>query len=289
MTRRSIAFLTCILLLSACAFKTHGSVRFQQYRAGHYEGSALNTTGNQRGKLVLDLYDYDPASGSVRAYSGFSDGLSGEAWLSGSIGGRGELDLAGTLSDFRMVVHGRLGADGTIKATYRLEGAAPQEGNFEVAFQRPLPAAQGQTTPGFDDLIGAWEVGGGLPAQRNPVTGEATGVSFTEARRLEIFPDGQFKHVLSHRHCEGTGISRCCSESAVLEQGKVSVEGRRLVFDIEGGGTILKDGCNPSLSRQGTVGRRSEGFEWSLKTAAGGAVLCLRQSSGESACYQKQS
>ena len=37
------------------------------------------------------------------------------------------------------------------------------------------------------DLIGAWEIGGGLPAQTNPITGEASGISFVEARRLEIF------------------------------------------------------------------------------------------------------
>ena len=210
----------------------------------------------------------------------------------GTVGGQGELELSGRLADFRMVVRGRLTPEGTIKAAYRLEGAAPQEGSFEVAFRRPLPSAQGRAdgqSPGIAALIGAWEVGGGLPAQTNPLTGEATGGSFTEARRLEVFPDGQFKHVLSHRHCEGAGAARCCSEEAVLEQGRLSVEGARLVFDVEGGGTIRKDGCNPALSREGTVGRSRESFAWSLKPAAdGGSTLCLRNDSGGGACYQKQ-
>jgi len=293
MLGRTVLFFICALLLSAPVCGGNG--QDSRYVAGHYEGSALNTTANQRGKVVLDLYDFDRATGGVRAYSGFSDGLSGEAWLSGTIGGHGELELSGRLADFRMVVRGRLTPEGTIKAAYRLEGAAPQEGTFEVAFRRPLPPAQGGAvgqSPGFADLIGAWEVGGGLPAQTNPITGEATGVSFVEARRLEVFPDGQFKHVLSHRHCEGTGSARCCSEEAVLEQGRLSVEGSRLVFDVEGGGTIRKDGCNPALSRQGQVGRSKEVFEWSLKPAAGASgasVLCLRNDSGGGACYQKQS
>ena len=299
MMRLAFALFNCVLLLSSsgCAAKAQDSARFRGYRAGHYEGSALNTTVNQRGKVVLDLYAFDPASGGVRAYFGASEGLSGEAWLSGTVSDQGELELSGRLSDFRMEVRGRLTPEGTIKAAYRLEGAAPQEGNFEVAFRHPLPpgldtAGSGrQATPGFADLIGAWEVGGGLPAQRNPFTGEATGVSFVEARRLEIFPDGEFKHILSHRHCEGNGASRCCRESAVLEQGRLSVEGPRLVFDVEGGGTIAKDGCNPALSRQGSVERRKESFVWSLRAGpdgAGNSVLCLQMNSGEAACYQKQ-
>ena len=78
----------------------------------------------------------------------------------------------------------------------------------------------------------------------------------------------------------------------VSSQGRVSVEGLRLVFDIEGGGTIVKDGCNPALSRQGAVGRRKESFAWSLRAGpdgAGNSALCLQQGSGEAACYQKQS
>jgi len=78
------------------------------------------------------------------------------------------------------------------------------------------------------DLIGAWEIGGGLPAQTNPITGEASGISFVEARRLEIFPEGTFKHVQSHRHCEGSGLRRCCEEQAILEQGGLSIDDRRI-------------------------------------------------------------
>lgn len=138
---RAVAFFNCALLLlvSVCAANTQDSVRPQEYRAGHYEGSALNTTANQRGKVVLDLYAFDPASGGVRAYFGASEGLSGEAWLSGTISSQGELELSGRLSDFRMEIRGRLTPEGTIKAAYRLEGAAPQEGNFEVAFRHQLP------------------------------------------------------------------------------------------------------------------------------------------------------
>ncbi|HJQ22947.1 MAG TPA: hypothetical protein VKA60_03450 [Blastocatellia bacterium] len=298
--RQAIAFFTCILflLIAVCAANARDSLPSQQYGSGHFEGHALNTTVNQPGKVVLDLYDFSSASGSVRAYLGYSEGLSGEAWLSGTIDSHGELHLTGRLLDFTVEVNGRLTSTGTINATYRLKGNQPQEGNFEVRFQHPLPSMQGSksdrqhATPGIADLIGAWEVGGGMPAQRSPITGEATGVSFTEARRLEVFPDGTFKHLQTHRHCSGTGVSRCCQEQAVLEQGTLSVDGSRLNFDIEGGGTIVKDGCNPTLSKQAPVKPRKASFAWSIRPGSGGgsgSALCLQIDSNDVVCYLRQS
>jgi hypothetical protein len=208
----SIFFLNCFLLLSQfITTNTQAALQAQRVRAGHYEGRAYNTTARQQGKVALDLYALDPSSHRIRGYSDFSDGLSGDAWLTGTIDDRGALALSGSLLDFAMQIHGHLETNGTITATYSLTGTTSQEGRFEVKFERPLAYA----VPA--DLIGAWEIGGGLPTQTNPVTGEASGISFVEARRLEILPDGKFKHVQSHRHCEGSGLGRCCEEQAILE------------------------------------------------------------------------
>ena len=272
-----IFFLNCFLLF--CTFTTTQVA----FRTGHYEGRAYNTTAHQQGKFVLDLYALNPSSHRVRGYSGFSDGLSGDAWLSGTIDDRGDLDLSGTLSNFAMHVHGHLAPDGTVSATYSLTGTTTQEGTFDVKFEHPLNS--GVAT----DLIGAWEIGGGLPAQTNPITGEASGISFVEARRLEIFPEGRFKHVQSHRHCEGSGLRRCCEEQATLEQGALSFDDWRMTFNVEGGGTISRNSCNPSSTKEGTVTPRKVSFQWTLQRASNGAAkLCLQGDTGETVCYQKQ-
>lgn len=278
-----IFFLNCLLLLSTFITTTQHAFQTQQFRTGHYDGRAYNTTAHQQGKVALDLYALDPASHEVRGYCAFSDGLSGDAWLTGTMDDRGDLALSGRLSDFAVQVHGHLAPNGTISATYRLTGTTTQEGTFEVNFEHPL------TSGVATDLIGAWEIGGGLPAQTNPITGEASGISFVEARRLEIFPDGKFRHVQSHRHCERTGLSRCCEEQAVLEQGGLSFNDRRMTFNVEGGGTISRNGCNPSLSKEGAVTTRKVNFEWTLQRGSNGAAtLCLQGDTGEKVCYQKQ-
>ena len=283
--KQTIIVLHCfvLILISACSVISQDSNSFHGYRAGQYTGQALNTSANQRGKVVFDLYGFN-ASGKVQAFFGASDGLSGEAWLTGTIDRRGNLELTGSLADFHMKVQGRLTPQGAIDATYVLDGTSHQEGNFEVTFLHDLNSALSNTS--FTKIIGAWEIGGGMPAELNPVTGSRSGISFVEARRLEIFPDGQFKHILSHRHCE----SACCREDATLEQGTTSLEGQRLVFDITDGGTITRNGCNPRLNGEGKVKRQKESFIWSLKQEPGGTPpeLCIQLSNGESTCYKKQ-
>lgn len=278
-----IFFLNCLLLFSTFTTITYAAFQAQPFRTGHYEGRAYNTSARQQGKVVLDLYALDAGSHRVRGYSGFSDGLSGDAWFTGTINDRGELTLSGRLSDFEMQIHGQLAPDGTISATYSLSGTTTQEGTFQVKFEHPL--TNGLAT----DLIGAWEIGGGLPTQINPATGEAAGISFVEARRLEIFPEGKFKHVQSHRHCEGSGSGRCCEEQAVLEQGELSFDDRRLTFNVESGGTISRNSCNASSIKEGTVTPHKVSFQWTLQRASNGAAkLCLQGDTGEKVCYQKQ-
>jgi hypothetical protein len=259
------------------------------FRAGFYKGTALNTTANAHGKVVFELYDFDQKNGRVRAYFGASNGLEGEAWLSGKITDSGELDLTGNLSSYRMEVRGHLAANGSINADYTLEGANPQRGNFEVAFVNAIPPAMAQdnsfrTSP-ISNLIGTWEVGGGLPAQVNPVTG-ISGVSFVDVHRLQFFPDGSFKHLWSHRHCDGP---RCCSEQAMGENGTYSLDGARLSLTITDGMLINTDVCNPKMTGHTPVKHRTDTYNISRKPEFGGeAQLCLQTGSQAATCYQKQ-
>jgi hypothetical protein len=245
------------------------------FRAGRYEGRAYNTTAKQSGSVIFELYDLDSSSRKVRAYAGFSNGLEGESWLVGKITPSGELDLSGDLSNYRMTIDGKQNADGTITAQYQLKGDNPQEGNFNVTFRSSVE------TSAPEALFGAWEVGGALPAMTNPVTGFA-GVSFVDAHRLEFFPDATFKHLWSHRHCDG---ATCCSEQAMLEEGTYKMTGDDLALTISSGELINRDRCNPRMNGQTPVKHRTETFTVSGR----GSQLCLRQGSQAPACYQKQS
>lgn len=259
------------------------------YRSGHFEGTALNTTANQRGKVIFDLYGFDPRTSVIRGYFAVSEGLTGEAWLTGKISNQGQLQLTGRLDAFVMKMTGELKSDGTISANYELAGVSNQEGNFQVAFQRalaPFPA-NGKDATNLA-LIGAWEFGGGLPAQTNPITGMATGISFVEAQRLEIFPDGQFKHLRSHRHCEGTGL-RCCTDQGVMEEGDLSFSGDQVFFNTRGGNSVITNSCNPRLNQQGRIQPSKAQFVWSLRRESdGNTSLCLQGENHEQACYRRQ-
>jgi len=284
MTSRIIFASTLVVLFFAFT-SCYSQSSAPAYRAGYYKGQALNTTANARGNVGFELYDVDRKNGHARAYAIFSDGLEGEAWLTGKITDNGELDLSGALGNYQMEVRGHLAPNGAIRADYSLEGANAQRGNFQVSFFQEIPAAMADDSSfrssATAELIGAWEVGGGLPTQFNPITGTATGVSFVDAHRLEFFPDGSFKHLWSHRHCDG---AHCCSQQAMLETGSYSLEGTSLALTISGGTLINTDACNSKMNGHTPVKHRTETFTVSAR----GTQLCLQQGSQAAVCYQKQ-
>jgi hypothetical protein len=282
----SFFILNLLLALTTVIYSQTNSGR-TAFREGRYEGQAFNTTVKQRGSVLFELYDIDTSSGQARAYFGASNGLVGEAWLTGRISENGELDLSGPLLGYTMQLKGHVTQGGSIDADYKLVGTNPQEGNFEVAFKQGFADRDPNTTSLTEQLIGAWEIGGGLPAEINPITGRATGVSFVEAHRLEFLPDGQFKHLWSHRHCEA-GI-RCCSEQAKLEEGRFSLNGRQLDFDITGGTLIASDSCNSRINGHTPVAKHKESFTVTVRSESGSEQLCLQNGTQQPTCYQKQS
>ena len=286
-----VAFLTCttlflILIISAGAQESNSVAGF---RAGHYSGTAFNTTANQRGKVVFDLYDFDPRSGHVRAYFAASDGLEGEAWLTGRIDKSGALHLTGSLAQFKMEVEARLTSANSIKANYSLAATNSQAGNFEVTLQRPFDTS---TSNGAAvQLVGAWEVGGGMAAPTNPVTGMASGMSFVDARRFEILPGGEFTHLHSHENCRVTGIARCCLQTATMERGTIDINGNQMILHINGGDNLARDNCNPRLNQQSHVSPKVETFSWTIRRGTdGNSQLCIQGGSeNTSTCYNRQS
>lgn len=131
-------------------------------RPGRYDGTAFNTTAGQAGKAILEILDVE-ASGKVSAHFVASDGLQGEAWLSGTADASGVLVLSGKLGDWDMSVRAVPDAGGTLTATYQLRGPSAQDGTFKVRFRS---AAEPVLAPGnppltqstIDSFLAAYEI-----------------------------------------------------------------------------------------------------------------------------------
>ena len=372
---------------------------FRGYRAGRYEGTALNATANQRGRAVFEINSLDPSSGRVNAHFVASDGLVGEGWLIGRIGEDGILTLSGNLSQWKMSVQAKATGRGTITATYRLEGPSNEAGEFRVDFRggtsaviaegeppltqamfdkflafyefildlrfsaaqrdrlravmteawgkndravidrvvgdlqflnrrqtkeevrralgedyqvtlvsgmrralpdpllSPLVEAFDEAHPdrreatrakGFADLVGIWEWHDALPQQRDPYSGALRGIGYVDGGKLEIAPDGQFKLLRTHRHCEGP----CCREQGKSESGTVSVERGTLVFQIRTGMEVSRDGCNAGLNRQAAISPHRESYgDWNINRNPvhnNAPTLCWNTAPNESTCYVKR-
>lgn len=141
---------------------------------------------------------------------------------------------------------------------------------------------------GFADLVGTWEWSDALLQERDPYNGNPRGVGYVDAGTLEISPDGQFKLIRTHRHCEGT----CCNEQGKSEQGTISVDKNgELVFQINSGTEMARDGCNARLNQQVAIKPHRESYNWSIRLNAlhdNAPTLCWNTGPNEATCYIKR-
>src|SRR3569623_381048 len=82
-----------------------GVAAAQSLQVGEYRGTARN--GSVSGKVTFDVLSAD-ASGQVRAFSSFSDGLEGDGTLTGTVDANGRVQLSGQLSGWKMTATGNL-------------------------------------------------------------------------------------------------------------------------------------------------------------------------------------
>src|SRR5581483_10061180 len=119
MTQQTDVCTPCLwkpMLLLALVFAVTHHAKAQDVlravRPGRYDGTAFNTTDGQAGRTILEILDVEP-SGKVSAHFVASDGLKGEAWLSGTADASGVLVLSGKLGEWDMSVRAVPRADGT--------------------------------------------------------------------------------------------------------------------------------------------------------------------------------
>jgi hypothetical protein len=140
---------------------------------------------------------------------------------------------------------------------------------------------------GFADLVGKWEWSDALLQERNPYSGNLQGIGYVDAGTLEISPNGQFKLIHTHRHCAGT----CCNEQGKSENGTISVESGELVFQINSGTEMSRDGCNTRLNQQTAIKPHRESYNWSIRLNPNhdnAPTLCWNTGPHEATCYIKQ-
>lgn len=142
---------------------------------------------------------------------------------------------------------------------------------------------------GFAELVGVWKSEDYLHTSKQKYTGAESGVAFVDSRKLEIFPDGRFKHMRVHEH-RNAG-EECSRQDAQWEEGTVAVEGTRLVFRIKSGHKKAIDGCRPQLSGGGPVKPYTLSVSWSIRPhifRKEAQMLCWTSQSENSVCYEKQ-
>jgi hypothetical protein len=127
---------------------------------------------------------------------------------------------------------------------------------------------------GLGNLVGKWENGDAMAAQRNPVTGQVFGISFTDAQVLNIFSDGRFEHLWAHTHCDGAA---CCNQYGTSAKGTVDVQRSKLILAAQSGAIFSKSGCVSGMNKTQATPPKSESFDYSLKMdpARHTPMLCL--------------
>jgi hypothetical protein len=149
-------------LLMSIAYPANAQDAGRGFRIGRYEGTAFNTTVNHSGKAVFEILSVD-RSGAASAHFVASDGLFGEAWLTGTATGNEGMQLAGKLAEFDMTLRAVPASDGGIVATYQLRGPSSQDGTFKVGFRSAMGPILAPGTPPLmqstaDRYIAAYEV-----------------------------------------------------------------------------------------------------------------------------------
>jgi hypothetical protein len=140
---------------------------------------------------------------------------------------------------------------------------------------------------GFNDLIGKWQWSNALLQERDPYSGNLRGIGYVDAGELEISPNGQFKLIRTHRHCEGA----CCNEQGKSESGTISIEGGELVFQIKTGTEMARDGCHAGVNQQSAIKPHRESYPWSIRLNPvhnNAPTLCWNTAPDKADCYIKQ-
>lgn len=134
------------------------------------------------------------------------------------------------------------------------------------------------------ELVGEWIARRGSGGSYyNPSTGQTSGPNAT-IDSYKIFPDGTYEHAMLMQ----SSLYNCTTTIVGRETGPISVNGSTFTINPRPGTLDHKSSCSPSLNSLKQTNFEVATFSWRLERDEYGLNLCLQNSNGASACYQKQ-
>ena len=150
--------------------------------------------------------------------------------------------------------------------------------------QQPPVNTPGALTRVPAELVGEWLARRGSGGSYyNPSTGQTSGPNAT-IESYKIFADGTYEHSMLMQ----SSLYNCTTTIVGRETGPISVNGSTFTIRPRPGTLDYKSSCSPSMNSLKETNFEIATFSWRLERDEYGLNLCLQNSAGANACYQKQ-
>jgi len=134
------------------------------------------------------------------------------------------------------------------------------------------------------ELVGEWMARRGSGSSYiNPNTGQTSGPNAT-LDSYKIFADGTYEHSILMQ----SSLYNCTTTIFGRETGPIVVQGATFTITPRPGTLEHKNNCSPSMNRLEQTTFDPKTLSWRIQRNEYGLELCLQQSDGASACYQRQ-
>ena len=134
------------------------------------------------------------------------------------------------------------------------------------------------------EMVGEWIARRGSGSSYiNPNTGQTSGTNAT-IDSYKIFADGTYEHSILIQ----SALYNCTTTTFGRETGPIVVQAAMFTITPGTGTLEHKNSCSPSLNSREQTTWPPKTLSWRIQRGEYGLELCLQQSDGASACYQKQ-
>ena len=136
------------------------------------------------------------------------------------------------------------------------------------------------------ELIGEWIARRGTGSgYYNPTTGQSSGPNAV-IDSYKIFANGTYEHSILLQ----SSLYNCTTTTVGRETGPIAVQGATFTITPGPGTLEHNNSCSPSLNSREQNIEAPKTLSWRIQRTenGNGLELCLQQSDGKSACYQKQ-
>ena len=134
------------------------------------------------------------------------------------------------------------------------------------------------------ELVGEWIARRGSGSgYYNPNTGQSSGPNAT-IDSYKVFADGTYEHSILIQ----SSLYNCTTTIVGRETGPIVVQGATFTITPGPGTLEHKNNCSPSMNSRQQNNEEPKTLSWRIQRNEYGLELCLQQTDGKGACYQKQ-